>query len=55
MNTHIVLIRVIVTKLIFGLLNDSKIGLKIVKKNPVSTVIKNLKNFNILFQKVSIE
>ena len=45
----------IINRLFFGLLNDSKIGLNIVKKNPRSTEIKNLGNLNILFQKICIK
>jgi len=38
----------------FGFVNSLKIGLKVVKKKPKNTDIKNLGNLYILFQKVYI-
>jgi len=43
---------IIMNRLFLGVFNDSKIEFTIVKKNPKSTEIKNLGNFEMLFQKI---
>lgn len=45
---------IIITILIFLFFNDLKIGLKVVKKNPMITAIKNLGNLYTLLQKLYI-